>query len=70
MVRLRVPPSAGRKMEHEPSLSRQASAGRTSAVESFPRRNPALASGRYSVSSFGLALHYLLGRRRSVQAMP
>jgi hypothetical protein len=32
-VRFRVPPSAGRKMEREPSLSRQASAGRTSAVE-------------------------------------
>jgi len=32
MVRFRGPPSAGRTMEHEPSLSRQASAGRTSAV--------------------------------------
>jgi hypothetical protein len=45
MVRFRVPPSASREMEHEPSLLRQASAGRTSAVESFPRRYPALASG-------------------------
>jgi hypothetical protein len=33
MVRFLVPPSAGRKMEPEPSLSRQASAGRTSAVD-------------------------------------
>ena len=36
MVRFRVPPSAGRTMEHEPSLSRQASAGRTSAVALYP----------------------------------
>jgi hypothetical protein len=41
-----VPPPAVREMEPEPSLSRQASAGRTSAVEFPSGVKPALASGR------------------------